>query len=1365
MNTERNPPVAGRKSLFAFLWILLTCCDTAYGQEASSFEQSGFQQEFVFNYLTVSDGLSQNSVTALLQDSIGFMWIGTYDGLNRYDGREIQVKRHNADNPHSIHDNRILSLYQAQYGKLLIGTDGSGLEEYDIAHDRFSPIQVRDHNHQRKLAIAKSICTDEKGRIWVACDGGIVVVDRRDGDQHRHRSTYITDFNGENVFSVFRDLENNIWVGTSGGLYVIRSEKCDSDSLDAAVSTSKITEGHIVTIIQDEAGRIWYGGYGTLGVVRLTGDRAVKQPVCDQLDSMLFNTNPQLLVSSIVQDPKGTMWISTDGLGLLRCGIRDGKFFIQERISKTNAYNRLADDRLNCLYIDRANNLWIGGFQSGVCLTNLADKNIYGFTPLMGDGNGHYVTTVYSDEKRLWIGTVDDGLRYYQKSSGQLHALPSLPSHTILSFHKKDHTIYIGANNGLYSFSETELPKPRIRKLFPGIAIRSICLDKNNRLWLATWEGIIIHDPATDQSQKITEEDGLSSNTGYVLYSDPQYTEVWLGTIGGGLNKISYGIDNTFKIDVFDTKSQKNRLTNNHVWSIYRQDENLWIGTDAGLNQLKDGSTQAIRHPQLLNRKITAIQGDDHGRIWLGSSLGLFMYHPERDEVKQHNRSDGMMSTTFTEAMFTDADGVLYFGSISGLNAFNPNTILQNPYTPPTAFTGLQIDNHEISQGIKINGRVLLDRNINAVEKITLKYNENNISFTLAALQFASASQSRFRYKLINYDKEWQYSHPGQFSLNYAQLPEGRYQLQVSAANNDGIWNDQIKQLDIVVLAAPWLTWWAKIIYLLAAGGLVYLVFRFFNDRKRIRRQVFIEKYEKEKVMELNELKLDFFTKITHELRTPLSLIISPATDLVGNPDESPTYVSYRAGIIHRNAVRLSHLINQVLDLRKISSQDDHLQVGAYNLFHVLQDVSRSFDLLADSREIQLSIEADQTDVRGWFDKDKLEKISYNILANAFHYTPDRGRLTVRLTYYTQDFQHWAMVEFCDSGQGIAPEEINRIFELYYQGKQKNGIGTGIGLALTKKLVSIHKGQISVASVVGQGTTFTVRIPIDAVSYGTTAPSKPFAEPEEQLQESDESISNNTIIVVDDEEELLEYISKSIGSEFKVLKACDGNSALQLAKKNAPQLILSDLIMPDMDGYALLKKLKGDVATHHIPVMIHSVQSDHDTVQKVMKAGADDFIQKPIDYENLRIKMRNILTTRRRLAERISRQQITEPTRPEINSIDEELLKKIVGYIEKNIASTDLSVEKLSKEMGMSRMNLHRKLDTLIGKTASLLIREIRIKIASQLLASGSYRITEAMYEVGIQNHHYFNKYFKDMHGISPKEYIQQHKRDNLTIL
>ncbi len=1338
--------------IIPFMRPVLLCilCLLSFFGKGAEYCDIGFSQNYIFRYLSVNNGLSQNSITAIMQDRKGFMWIGTYDGLNRFDGFAVQTKRHISGNSNSLSDNRILSLHETVNGMILIGTDGDGINLLDPQVDSIRHLEVNKNDILRNTV--QTITSDKYGNIWAGTTRGLAIINPGG------KIFFIERLKNCNIKSLITDHQGDIWAATNQGLFHILLQ--GSKTLRNITLTSVVQHRWISAVIEDRNRNIWAAtGHDVLKISNNTIGYQYSLPALAE-------------ATGIKQDLEGNLWLSSKNSGIFRLKLNNHTEVQSiDQYATNKAFCNIAENSANTLFIDRSNTLWVGTYQKGINYTDLSSKKFYSFLPLMENREGifgyqgKYISTIAETPNDLWIGTFNEGLYIYDKCNKKLQSYRSeIGSTSICAIEQaKNGTIWIGGSDGLYQVTNAgSSGKKQISTIKIGFVARSICEDKAGNLWIASFTGIHIYSPSTRTFKTITTANGISSNAVYVVYYDPLSDMVWAGTIGGGLNAIRSTPRGSYKIAVYKHKPNGTAsLSSNHVWSIYKDQKNtLWVGTDAGLNALKLNNKaeisdyKTISGAMLSDRKIMAILEDKAGNLWLSSSQGLFRYNIQSGATKRYTFQDGLQSNTLNEAAFQNQYGVMYFGGINGLNYFKPANIRNNPFEASPVFTELRISNQPVGIGQKVNDKVILAKDINYTSNITLTYRHRDFAIGFSSLHFASPESNLFRYKLDGYDKHWITSDNNQRLAAYANLDPGRYRFLLQSSNNDGSFSSHISTIIIDITPAPWASWWAKTLYVLLfllAGA--FLV-NYSITKNRLRTEIFQEKLEKEKVTELNEIKLNFFTTITHEIRTPLNLIISPLQDLLGVANVYDHYTKMRLKIIYRNSMKLFTLINQVLDLRKISSESEKLVIREADLVKTILNVKESFDWQAGQHNIRLDFDSPRT-IKAWFDQDKIEKIIFNLLSNAFKYTPSGGKIAVSLEADAKQ----ATITVQDTGIGIQQEEQDRIFEMYYQSTAHFNSGTGIGLSLSKKLVEMHYGEISLVSDGNSGSKFTVVFPIAREGF-QAEDIREIMEPAKEDDTSPEPehihISKKTVLIIEDNEDQRAYLRECLTAHFHVLDAANGAEGVEIAQKMLPDIIITDLMMPAMDGMDVCRKVKSNAKTAHIPVIVHSINNTGQSVKNALLAGADDFIAKPYDYAMLTLKINNILRSKNQLLLNMHKQTLSSPAEVSIPSVDKELLEKIVSYVEQNMADNQLSVEKIADHIGMSRMNLHRRLHAILGKTASEFIREIRIKRAGQLLATGSKRISEVMFEIGISSNAHFNKYFKEMYGIAPKEYIKQ---------
>lgn len=1330
------------------LFLLLLCCQTV----ARAWAVPDTGQNVFFNYLSVNNGLSQNSVTCILQDKKGFVWIGTWDGLNRYDGFSVTTKRHESSNRNSLSDNRVRCLYEDVNGRIIIGTQSGELNIYDPVHDRFSHFSV-DGQHPWEHDI-KTVCNDRQGNLWIGTPDGITVL----SPDFRTLAKLLPK---QTVNTILNDKAGNMWIATGRGLYFSQQGKTAS-----CVPIREVDTAAVSTLYEDRKGDIWLGENEQLARIRLEGNGYPYVQIQRELYD-IFPPKERGEVTGIQEDRYGDLWVAHRNLGLYHLKINAGGVpLLQKRYARPQPFCNIAENTISAILIDRSNVLWAGTFQKGVNYANLSIKKFHSFYPLMNDHigelgyKGKFVTAICDDGENIWVGTSNEGLFSYHLPTKTLHSYETVMGQEWISsiFTGRNGDKWIGSSAGLYRIKKNGRPEIQIPKL----NIHAIAEDRLQRLWLTTWEGVYIYDVRTRAIIRLNTAEGLSSKYTFLAYADPVFPVMWVSTIGSGLNRVSY--DEAGHCEVSTIRQQPgNDLTSNYVWSIYRDSSNImWLGTDAGLDRVQlsaDGNISGIRHirhKMLEDRKILGILKDDRQNLWLSNSQGLFKFDPQRNEVKRYSWKDGLQSNTLTEAVYRNSNGLMYVGGINGLNYFKPEEIQNNPFPTQLALTGFKIFNRDVEAGEKINDRVILDKDINNTDRIVLSYKENNFLLTFASLHYALPENNQFKYRLQGYDEDWVITNAGQRFAAYSNMPAGTYEFLITASNNDGRWNEQYKRITIEITPAPWATWWAKGIYALLLTGLALFILRHYKTKHILKEQVYQEKLEKEKVKELNELKLNFFTNITHELRTPLNLISGPVRELLERSDSYDHFCRFRLELVNNNAQRLSTLINQVLDLRKISSETHSLFITQGDIVQTVANVKNAFNWTAGQKKIRYSFHFDRMAFQGWYDKDKIEKVIFNLLANAFKYTPENGEVEINLSVTGAESMFPEVhITFRDTGTGIDPQEIGQIFEMFYQGKKQSSFGSGIGLALSKKLLELHGGSIAVSSVENAGATFKISFPAGLHSFAPGEIYRPEKTEPAAVPVKKEK-NRRSFLIIEDNEEQLAYIREHVSEQFLVYEARDGQTGLEYAIRYQPDVILTDLMMPRMDGISLCRQLKSHAGTSHIPVIVHSVRNGNEALQQALEAGADDFIGKPCDYRLLLLKIHNILQSDQRLAANLYKQHIATPAAVEVPDADADLLKQVIGIIEKNISDPAFSVESLSQQAAMSRMHLHRRLHDIIGKTASELIRQIRMKRAAQLLENGSMRISEVMAEVGISNYNLFNKYFKDMYGQTPKNFKGQ---------
>lgn len=1344
------------KRYFTILLLLLLAADS-FAADLRPYTD----RRLSFKYLSVNNGLSQNSVTSVVQGDDGLIYIATYDGLNIFDGYAIRVERHSPDHPQRLANNRIVTMEKMRDGSIMLGLDG-GLVRYDPAEDKYT--DYSDRLGIKGLRKVRALCEDSTGQLWIGHENGMLVATAKDGG---YVFGSIAGFGAHEVFDIAEDRDGKVWIATADGVFVTHAGVADAAFAERVALPGDISARSIEC---DSWGCVWIGH--TEGLLFSSGDgfSHVNVPGAGRLTTV--NT---------LRDKQDHIWLGM-GLngGLYSLTIDDaGQVISHEHYSTGDLFGRLNDNAISSLFVDRSGVLWAGTHR-GVNYAPTATPDFYTFKPLLGDRltelgyDGKHINSLFIDSRdNLWISTFKGGgiYRYDLRLKRLTNISHQLTASSVSRVIESPAGVFwVAAQEGVYRVEETapgKLQKSVLRLSdIPEEASKryqyflDLCEDSFGNIWIATEEGLICYRPDTGVSVRYTRKDGLSSSSIYCLLSDRENNAVWAGTADNGLTRIGYDQHGGLKqVDTFTHDNSSPGLDNGHIWSLLKaRDGTIWIGTDAGLHKMElgGGSIARVTVPMLADAKILAITEDLRGDLWLNSSQGLYGYSPASGQVRRYVSDDGLQSNTWTEGAAISDNGWIFVGGINGINYFNPELFDSNGYAGRPILTGLKVHDHEVRTGQQYDGRVLLDRGINASDGIDLRYHQNNISIGFASDRYASPAKNLFRYRLEGYDREWVESAPSQHLVSYSRLPAGKYTFMLQLADGSGQWNDVVKRLDVNIRPAPWNTWWAYVVYTLLLCGAVVAAISYVISRQRWKRKLFVHKVEQDKTREMTEMKLNFYTNITHELRTPLSLITGPLKDIeeYGNTDG---FIKLRLGLIGRNVDKLLRLINRILEIRKISAQDLPLKIVRHNVTNVVREIVHSFVSMSEQNGTVMNFESRETVDDAWFDREKIEQVLQNLISNAYKFTPANGTIKVTLDTALRDGVRYAVVSVEDIGVGIDEKDIDNIFDLFFHGTPLTGSSSGIGLSLSKAIMDAHSGTIDVVSEPGKGSVFTISFPIDRAFYLGME-----AELQRETKEAPVPVAakehKHLVLIVEDNDDMREYIVECLKEDFRLATAADGEEGLTVAQKLRPDVVISDIMMPVMDGIEFVRRMKSNPRTNFIPIIIHSVKEDKASIREALTAGAHEYIIKPFDSENLIVRIRNLLNSREHFALKLKAENIIEPTSVDIPSDDAVLLEHLTKIVEANMQNPMFDIELLANQLHMSRMQLYRRMQRIAGgKTVSEVIRDIRIKRAAQLLSTGSKRISEVMYEVGINNQYRFTKYFQEAYKMSPKEYIQLH--------
>jgi len=784
----------------------------------------------------------------------------------------------------------------------------------------------------------------------------------------------------------------------------------------------------------------------------------------------------------------------------------------------------------------------------------------------------------------------------------------------------------------------------------------------------------------------------------------------------------------------------------------------LWVGTDAGLF-VKNSESQKfvpIKINGLKDKKIMAIEGDKLGNLWLSNSQGLIFYNPTKNKTSSFTYEDGLNSNTLTEASGKTEDGLLVFGGISGINFFNPLELVADSTEANIVISDFKVHNISIKPGNIYFGEKILDKSINLTKKIKLNYRQNDFLFEFMSSNFSNSTQNSFKYKLEGYDKKWNYTNSKYRFATYSNLSAGTYNFKFNAANQDGIWSNNIKNIEIEILPQPWFSFWAYLAYLIVGVSITFTLIYFSRNRQELKHRLELSKVQLEKEHNINELKLMFFADVAHEFKTPLSLIIGPVDELI-NGNLSISQKDFCLNIVSRNTKRMTNLISQFLDFRKINSEKNILKVSESDLVEFVNSIVKSFEWEANNQKIKIN-QIRTSSFCCFFDQDIIEKVIYNLLSNALKYTPDGGIIEIEVKQIWKKNRKIANIIIRDSGEGIPIELRDKIFERYFHGKERSS--SGIGLHLNYNLIQAHKGEINVSESNFGGTEFIVSIPVSRDDYDEFELCESLKLPildqnfgiTNVITDQDIKQHNESILVIEDDHDLRQYLKNTLQNKYVVLEAKNGLNGIEIATKNIPDLIITDVMMPKMDGLEMCNILKSNIETSHIPILMITAKTAEKHQIEALEAGAWDFICKPFNTQSLKQKINNILETRGKFKDFLILNDIS--TKKKYTPYDQKLIASVNKIIDNNINSCEFSVGNLAINVGLSRMQLHRKLKTLTGLTSTQFINRQKILHATKMFDEGCDRINEAMDAVGINSYSHFNKLFKSINSLTASDYI-----------
>lgn len=1365
--------------------------------------------DFTKKSLTLNDGLCSDEVKQIYKDKDGFIWIATKNGLSSYDGHSFTTFKSNLHNWNLLSNNDVTYLIDGEDNLLWIGTT-EGLNVLDKTTGIFR--QINDPIFKNN-PIAQILPLDN-GNIMIATDRGLVIY-----YHEKDSCTTITRERTGNIMpqtaikSLLEDKKGNIWIGTwNEGLF-----RYDPKT-NKYISYPKMNNRNSAHyLFEDSSGSIWIGTWGH-------GLQKLKNPY--DLNKLSWETyanipgNDKTLINNtiytIAEDSLShSIWVGTPA-GMSILDKNSGE--ILTNFYPDKGFNSISGGEVNSILAEDNGSIWIGMLGSGI--------NIFNFTPpqdfytnslndIQDRLQSNSVRSILIDSSnKMWLGIGTQHLVQIDMETGQwkcdkgIPGFENIPGYTVMAITQSRSTgkIWIGTyDGGLLAYDpenhKVDMYKQEDTQWIPGNRIYAITEDHNDQLWIGTQYGFGMYSPSGGSYAKFYNIKAGNININEITVNsiiEDKNGILWIGTRTSGIIRLEGEGGDASKYSIKTYTPENGGLNAINAISLLIDSKNrMWVGTQGGGLSLYDPQKDIFvpKHAkwELPGDDIYSILADKKDNLWMATNNGLVnLIFTDDVNAKPIYRlytvANGLQSNIFNaNVMFKKADGEMFFGGHHGYNSFYPEEIKTADFNAPIAITDILIHGKSWMTLDADDRAKISSKTPNATNEITLNYKQNNFSIEFAALDYKSPEQNRYSYMLKGYSNDWRYVDEKHRYAQYNNLEPGTYEFLLRATNSSGKWVDRPQTLKIKILPPPWLSWWAYSIYAILLIALCILGYRFAKKKIRLYNERELEKFISDKAEEMNHAKLQFFTNITHELLTPLTIISASIEELKAN---APQYKdTYKAMLVNTN--RLIRLIQQILEFRKAETGNLKLKVSQGDLAAFVRNCTNSFKPLMKKKDIHFSVECDPEPLHAYFDTDKIDKILYNLLSNASKYNKEGGHVWITLSLSTNKKN--AILSVKDDGEGMTAEAQKTLFQRFYEGdyRKYNTTGTGIGLSLAKDLVELHQGSIEGHSEPGKGMEFVIKFPINRDAYSedciddardqlpivqreiivedfndkiednnTVAATTP--QQKEPQKESKRHAKEYTLLLVEDNNELLQVMARLLSLEYNIMTAHNGKEATEIITNNDIQLIISDIMMPDTDGLQFCKYIKSHLETSHIPVILLTAKDREEDRIEAYQSGADAYIKKPFNLSLLQARITNLLKTHERANKDFKKQLVFDVNELNYTSIDEEFLKKAISIVQEHLSDPDYDQSRFVEDMGTSKSTLFRKLKSLTGLSYSSFVRNIRIKAACQIMEEKRHiRISELAYAIGFNDPKYFSACFKKEFGIHPSEYMKRFVDDS----
>jgi signal transduction histidine kinase/DNA-binding response OmpR family regulator/ligand-binding sensor domain-containing protein len=1315
---------------------------------------------YVLEYITTNQGLPHDYVTSIISDDLNSKWIGTENGLTKYNGYDFENIKP-GKNYKKLKNENIEVLFKDDANIIWIGTKSGGISSMDIKNN-----SIKNFNHLLKTDDSNNIhvtaiAADHLGNIWIGTwEDGVFVISPRANKLVKHIKISSV------VNCIIKDSNSNMWISFFQTLAKYNS---------AGVTMAKYQMGTSISdlILDKKRNKIWVGTSN--GSTKLYFYDLKTQNI-DWIETGI-NTD---FYKTLSLDSKNRLWIGTWGKGLYRSNANLSKFEKIELVSINSEKISSNYGTILKVHHDKNNQIWVATASGGVVKLiegkgfNNANSNI-DLAIINRDLN---FTAIYKGKNNLFVGTLNNGL-YTGQDFDNLQRISAIGLTKIIALYEHENKLYIGSKNGFYIY---DISRNQIifsnKKILKATAFY---VDHNNTLFIGTQQSglaiVALKELNNEKSYTYYSDDKKGNfkieNSRITSISEDSKGNIWLGTYNG-----LHLFDRVKK--KFNAKSLfiNDKLPSVIINSIAIKNDNIWLATPCGLIKLIYNNKKLTINEELTKEDglnsdfICAVTFDAKSNIWMSTKTEIVKYNEQKHYFISYGENDGVKTTSFNNrSFFNFENNSLYFGGIDNITYFNPNRINNNYVVPEVIFTNLRVNNSIIQYPIDQDEHKIIDKNFSYVDNIELSHNDKFFSIGFITNDFLGKLNIKYRYKLEGYQNRW-LDLQNQNEINFAGLKNGEYILKVSATRDNQTWSKP-KSIGIEILNSPWKSTWAIIIYIILVFLSVYYILKFYKNQLILQNNLEIARNDREKEMELSELKLNFFTNISHEFRTPLTLIISPLNELMENANLSPK-LAKKISVIDRNANRLLNLINQLLDFRKAEFGLLKLNVSEGNIVRFSKEVHLYFNEMAKSREIKYKFKEIDPEIIFPFDRNKIEIVLCNLLSNAIKYCKPGDKVTLEV----EKEDEYCKITIKDTGLGMEADYLDKIFDHFFQIKSAESskmIGSGIGLTFSKKIIELHSGTIEVKSQKNIGTEFIVKLPLN-ITYNEDEVDTSFINTDNigaynskwdgnQNENLNIKTKENSILIIDDNPDILYYLKDILSDLYTVTVAKNGDEGFEIATTEIPDLIVSDVMMPGKDGITLCKELKSQIITSHIPIILLTARTSTVFEIQGLETGADDYVTKPFNPTIIKARIASLLENRKKIRTLLLNKIQFEPTQNDTEkdtNTENAFIHKAILLVENNLQNSSFSIDNMVDELNMSQSTLYRKIKSLTGLSLTSFIRSIRLKKAASLILIDDLNLSQIAYEVGFNDYKYFKISFEKQYKCLPSKYKEKMTKKNI---